>query len=461
MFDWFWEFLFSISSTLFRLIDGLILCANKLCGIDTINFNGEEGDFLSYLLFSDDIGFAFRVSAILATILLVIFTVFMIIRSITKDKAEGTPSQIAVKAFKTLLMFFFVPAVMIAFMAIANAFVMALYAATSQSAATPGAFLFCAFAEDGGMSSEFVELFRTGEYSYTDVSKVSMFMDLSDFPFFFSFIAASVVLFGVGSAMLIFVDRVLSLVILYIAAPISISTSVLDEGARFKLWRDQFLSKFIMGYGMILAINIYALVCGLVMNPDFAFFAGEGSEFLDLLMKLLVIGGGALTMQKSMALVGNLVSQGAGSNELRDNAFSMGGLARMAKGAAGKALGAAGYISGGKALKSIAGDALSMQSRHLGARFLGGLGLGGGYGQRTDKDGVKDPGSDSGAKNNEKANYGSEPNAAKNAITGEGFKRSFGGGENTNNNKSGSKKNDAVGNAINGLSNLTGQKGGK
>ena len=461
MFDWFWEFLFSISCTLFRLIDGLILCANKLCGIDTINFNGEEGDFLSYLLFSDEVGFAFRVSAILATILLVIFTVFMIIRSITKDKAEGTPAQIAVKAFKTLLMFFFVPAVMIAFMAIGNAFVMALYAATSQSAATPGAFLFCAFAEDGGMSSEFVELFRTGEYSYTDVSKVSMFMNLSDFPFFFSFIAAGVVLFGVGSAMLIFVDRVLSLVILYIAAPISISTSVIDEGARFKLWRDQFLSKFIMGYGMILAINIYALVCGLVMNPNFAFFTGEdsGTQFLDLLMKLLVIGGGALTMQKSMALVGNLVSQGAGSNELRDNAFSMGTLGRMAKGVAGKALGttltAAGYLSGVKAGKSIIGDAISMQSRHLGSRLLGGLGLGGGNGQRTDKDGVPDPGASSGAKNNEKADYGTK-DVAKNAITGEGFKTSFDKKDNSNNEQPNQKKNDTLANAINAGSKIGG-----
>ena len=455
MFDWFWEFLFSISCTLFRLIDGLILCANKLCGIDTINFNGEEGDFLSYLLFSDEVGFAFRVSAILATILLVIFTVFMIIRSITKDKAEGTPAQIAVKAFKTLLMFFFVPAVMIAFMAIGNAFVMALYAATSQSAATPGAFLFCAFAEDGGMSAEFVELFRTGEYSYTDVSKVSMFMNLSDFPFFFSFIAAGVVLFGVGSAMLIFVDRVLSLVILYIAAPISISTSVIDEGARFKLWRDQFLSKFIMGYGMILAINIYALVCGLVMNPNFAFFTGEdsGTQFLDLLMKLLVIGGGALTMQKSMALVGNLVSQGAGSNELRDNAFSMGALGRMAKGLAGKAL----YIPSLplRAGKSIIGDAISMQSRHLGARLLGGLGLGGGNGQRTDKDGVPDPGASSGAKNNEKADYGTK-DVAKNAITGEGFKTSFDKKDNSNNEQPNQKKNDTLANAINAGSKIGG-----
>ena len=456
MFDWFWEFLYMISSTLFRLIDGLILCANKLCGIDTVNFEGEETDFLSYLLFSDKIGFAFRVSAILATILLVIFTVFMIIRSITKDKAEGTPAQIAVKAFKTILMFFFVPAVMIAFMTLGNAFVNALYGATVQSSASPGAFLFCAFAEDGGMSAEYVQLFRTGELDYTSASVVSTYMNLSDFPFIFSFIAGGVVLFGVGSAMLIFVDRVLSLVILYIAAPISISTSVLDDGARFKLWRDQFLSKFIMGYGMILAINIYAIVCGLVMNPEFAFFTGEDAktQFLDLIMKLLIVAGGALTMQKSMALIGNLVASGAGSNELRDNAFSAGSLARMAKGAAGGLLGAAGTLTGARAAKSILSDAAAMKSRDLGSKLLDkvGLGMGGGT---SDQNGVKDPGGTSGAKNNEKAEYGAK-DVAKNAISGEGFKTSFDKKDNANNDQPNQKKNDMLANAINAGSKMAG-----
>ena len=453
MFDWFWEFLYTISSTLFRLIDGLILCANKLCGIDTINFEGEETDFLSYLIFSDKIGFAFRVSAILATILLVIFTVFMIIRSITKDKAEGTPAQIAIKAFKTVLMFFFVPAVMIAFMSLGNAFVGALYGATVQSSASPGAFLFCAFAEDGGMQADFVALFRSGELDYTNAALVSEYMgrsgaSLSGFPFIFSFIAGGVVLFGIGSAMLIFVDRVLSLVILYIAAPISISTSVLDDGARFKLWRDQFLSKFIMGYGMILAINIYAIVCGLVMNPEFDFFTGtdDKTKFLDLIMKLLIVAGGALTMQKSMALVGNLVASGAGSNELRDNAFSMGGLARMARGAAGTALGAAGTLSGAKAAKSILSDAAAMKSRDLGSKLLDkvGLGMGGGT---SDKNGVKDPVGESGAKNNEKVEYGAK-DVAKNAISNEGFKTSFNTNDNANNDRPGQQKNDMVSNAI-------------
>ena len=450
MFDWFWEFLYSIAKTLFRLIDGLLLCANKLCGIEPVNFNGEKTDFMSYLLFSDEIGFAFKICAILATILLVIFTVFMIIRSIAKEKVEGSPSQIAIKAFKTLLMFFLIPVIMIAFMALGNAFMKALYAATTQSAATPGTFLFTAFAADGGMNEESVALFRTGELNYYSTSDVATHMDLSEFPFLFAIIAGGVVLFGVGSAMLIFVDRVLSIVILYIVSPISLATSVIDEGARFKLWRDQFLSKFIMGYGMILAINIYALVCGLVMKPGFNFF--EDEPFLDLIMKLLIIAGGALTMQKSMALIGNLVSSGAGSNELRDN-ISAGALAKMAMGGAGsiasKALGVAGAPL--SPFKRILGDAYSQQTRHLGARLLRGLGLNGGYGKKTDKDGNPEPGSkeDSESKNNEKANYGSDPNAAKNAINDDGFKRSF-NKSNVNNDQAGQNKNGMVNKAING-----------
>ena len=95
MFSWFWEFLYMISKTIFKIIDGLILCANKLCGIDTVNFNGEETDLLTYLMFSNEIGFAFRVSALLATILLVVFTVFMIIRTIAKDQ----------EVFRTFLQF--------------------------------------------------------------------------------------------------------------------------------------------------------------------------------------------------------------------------------------------------------------------------------------------------------------------------------------------------------------------
>ena len=446
MFDWFYEFLFMISKTLFRLTDGLIMCANKLCGIDPINFNGKETDFLSYLMFSDEIGFAFRISAVLATMLLALFTVFMIIRSVVKDKAEGTPAQIAAKSFKTLITFFLVPISIFAFMTIGNAFVKALYSATIQASASPGSFLFSVFAEEGGMSHEMAEKFRTGALNYYDTDLVSSYMDISEFPFIFSWLAGGIVLFSIGSSMLIFVDRAISLVILYIASPISISTSVLDDGARFKLWRDQILSMFIMGYGMIIAVNIYALICGLVMDSNFSFF--QDSPFLDLIMKLLVIGGGGLTMQKSMALVGNLVSQGAGSNELRDNAFTAGRLASMASGVAGKALAWSPVGLLGRAGASIFKDALAMKSRDLGSRALDKVGLGL-SGNTSDANGVKDPKGSSGADNNQKAEYGDDKNKSKDAIGGSGFNLSFGSNnDNSNNNNPDKNNNNPVSNAI-------------
>ena len=109
MFGWFWEFLYDISKTIFRLIDTLVECAHMLCGVEKITVDGKSTDLMTYLLNGENISFAFKTSALVATILLVVFTVFMIVRTVAKDKAEGTPIQICMKAFKTLLTFFFVP----------------------------------------------------------------------------------------------------------------------------------------------------------------------------------------------------------------------------------------------------------------------------------------------------------------------------------------------------------------
>ena len=109
MFSWFWEFLYLISKTLFKIIDGLIQCANYLCGINPVNVDGGEVDFLQYILTSNQIGFAFRVSALLGMIVVVVFAVIAIVRSLAKEKAEGTPAQIAGKAIKSILFFLFIP----------------------------------------------------------------------------------------------------------------------------------------------------------------------------------------------------------------------------------------------------------------------------------------------------------------------------------------------------------------
>ncbi len=336
MFDWFWDFLFSLTKSILRIIDGLMACANKLCGIDDITVDGEATDFLTYLLKSKEIQNAFMVAAVLGLVVLVFFTVIAIIRAVAKEKPDMTPAQVCVKAFKSLMIFLFIPAIMLIGTWVANVFMQALYKATISDGSSVGNFLFTAFADSAWYNPDDAAKFLDGTLDYLNTDVVKAYMDIEQYDFFASWVAGAVILWNIAWALLVFVDRAISIVILYIVSPFSIATSVIDDGSHFKLWREQMLTKYFVGFGTILAVNIYCLIVLLVMKSSMQFFP---SNFLNYLCKILFIIGGSLTMKKAMALVGNLVTSGGGSNELRDNAF------------AGNALG--GALMGG--LKTVAG----------------------------------------------------------------------------------------------------------
>ena len=448
MFDWFWHILYQVSKTLFKLIDGLIQCANYLCGVEPVSVAGEEVDFLEYIITSNQMGFAFSAAALLGMIIVVVFSVIAILRTISKEKAEGTPMQIAGKAVKSILSFLFIPMIMIVIVNAGNIFMEAMYKATLQGDYSLGDFLFKAFAMESGVAESKVDAFLASpDLDWRNTADVWSLMDLSEFEFIFSWIAGGVILGCIGMSMMYFVSRIISIAILYIAAPFSIGTSVLDDGARFKLWREQILIKFITGYGMMIAINVFAMICLLVMNPSLVFF--EKGSFIDYLMKLLLIAGGGVSLKQAMALIGNLISNGAGSNELRDTAIS-GGLSGLAKGVmgrtlTGKFLGAVGRTMG----QEIVGAAAQKILPSWAQRSYGGGGSRGG----GKKDGGDDKGSDS--KNSNSPTKSTGQSSAKKAITGSGQGgKTKGDGENKNSNNTNSQKvegkgNDIVNNAIN------------
>ena len=411
MFDWFWSFLYLISKTLFKIIDGLIQCANYLCGVTPITVDGKEVDFMQYILTSNQIGFAFRVSALLGMVVVVVFSVIAILRTLAKEKAEGTPAQIAGKAVKSILSFLFIPLIMYVVVNAGNIFMNAMYEATLQGYSSLGDFLFKAFAMESGVPEVDIDKFLADPAKdWRDTGDVWTLMDLGDFEFIFSWLAGSVILSSIGMCMMYFVSRVISIAILYRAAPFSLGATVLDDGARFKLWREQILIKFITGYGMMLAINIYAMVCLLVMNPTLVFF--EKGSFIDYLMKLLLISGGGISLKQAMALIGNLISNGAGSNELRDSAIA-GGLSGVAGNVLGKIPGSSWVSAIGSSMKQeITGKAAQKVLPSWAQRSYGNGGKGGGKGDGKDK------GSDS--KNSSSPSGSGGKNTAKDAIQGNG-----------------------------------------
>ncbi len=343
MFDWFWEFLYGITKSLLRLIDGLIACANKLCGIEPINLGGTETDLVSYMLRSDALANGFRVAAVIAFVVLIFFTIARIIMVIVKEKPDMSPGQVGVKAFKTLLLFFFVPLIMLTAIWALNTIMGILYEATRNGSQGLGSFLFGAFSQDSEILNRTVyDSIVSGEASYTDTDLVWQAIDLEDFDFIFSWITGLVLLFTLANALVQFVDRAISIGVLFLVSPFSIASAVLDDGGRFKLWREQTLIKFVSAYGIILYMNIYCLLIYIITPSSVTFF---DNGFLNGLFKLLIIIGGAFAMQKGSALIGNLLSAGGGSRELMDSALGRLGSAAVV---GGLKLAGKGGLAGGK-----------------------------------------------------------------------------------------------------------------
>ena len=331
MFDWIFDLvyklLYGISKSIYQIIDGLLSCANMLVGIEPIRYQDTEVDFLTFLLRNKNITYGFVGAALIGVILVFVFAIFAILNSISTEKEKMSPSQIFVKVGKTLLMFIFIPICMAVLIYLTNIFMQSLYQVTlGGSPDGLGRFLAGAFGQEARKSGVPEDFYLSSSFNYRSISNVKGYLDLSDYDYFFSYIAGLVILVSLAQALLMFVDRAISIVILFIFSPISLSTAIIDDGQRFKLWRDQFLVKFLTGYGCIIAINIFALIIAAITNKDLVFF--ENST-LNNFMKIAIICGGGVSMQRIMALVGNLISQGAGSNELRDNAIATAGMQRL------------------------------------------------------------------------------------------------------------------------------------
>lgn len=337
MFDWVWEMFYGITKSMFSIIDNLLACANMLCGIQPITYKGEEMDFIGFLMKNQAITFAFVAAVIIGVFLVFIFGIIAIIRTMASEKVEKTPAQIGVQIGKTLLIFLFIPVAFSVLIFFTNTIMRVLYSATlGGSPDGLGRFLAAAFVPDDALRPEYQGMnppwYISEDFKYRSTDSMRQYVFLEDYDFFFSWITGIVLLISIGGAMLVFVDRAISIVVLFILSPISLSTTVLDDGARFKLWRDQFIVKLLTGYGCIIAINIYALIVGAITSNGLVFFE---NSILNNIMKLIIIVGGGVSMNRMMSLVGNLVSAGAGSNEMRDNAIASMGFGRAISGTVG------------------------------------------------------------------------------------------------------------------------------
>ncbi|MCL2500719.1 MAG: hypothetical protein FWE90_10375 [Defluviitaleaceae bacterium] len=186
--------------------------------------------------------------------------------------------------------------------------------------------------------------------------------------YYITIITSILAIIMISMSMLIFLQRIYELILLYIVAPFFVAPMPLDDGEKFKSWREAFIGKSISGFSTIITLQMLILMLPIILDPDLLLHQDAAANAI---LKALLIAGGFFAAYKSHTLISSIVSPSAASAEGATGGM-IGGFMM------GKALNPIGAISG--AYKSIKGGIKDAVQPFKDIGGLVGLGGGGGGG---------------------------------------------------------------------------------
>ena len=353
-FGWIYDVFYTLQKSICYLLDFIrdIFC--KLAGIETVKIDGSEEEILSHFILSPAIRNAFLGVLLVGVILLFVFVIIAIIKSEVADpQHKKTKGQILVKSLQSFIIFLLIPFLLIAGIMLANVVVGAIHASMTGSmldgntASTIGGQIlvtsgYDAYIGPAGSRAEIERMFVTGQLDYNSLSVVKQYYDLSEMNFFVGIAGGLVILVMFVMSAVMFVQRIFDIILLYIVSPASVSTIPLDDGGRFRIWREMLVSKVLSAYGIILSMNIFFLVV-----PQISQITFFGNAFKDGIVQLLLVIGGAFSITKANMIIAQLTGSNAGMQEMQQMMSNVHSGMHMVHTAGRVAAGAAGMIIGG------------------------------------------------------------------------------------------------------------------
>lgn len=353
-FGWFYELLYVLQKSICYIIDFIREIFLKLVGIETVKIDGEQSDLLTYFLTTEGVRNAFLGVFLVGVILLFIFVGIAIVKSEAADpQHRKTKGQIVAKSLQSFITFLIVPFVLLAGITLTNVVMRGINASMSGAAVSGSTHVslggqilvtsgYDAYIGPAGSRASIEQMFITGQLDYNNLSAVTQYYKLADMNFFVGLASALVILVMFVLSTISFIQRIFDIVLLYIVSPVSVSTIPLDDGQRFKLWREMMISKVLGCYGIVLAMNLFFLII-----PKISGIAFFDSNFKNGIMQLLFVIGGAFAVTKANMVIAQLTGNNAGGQEAQQLLANIQTGAYMAKAVTGTAGVAAGMLIGG------------------------------------------------------------------------------------------------------------------
>lgn len=155
--------------------------------------------------------------------------------------------------------------------------------------------------------------FYLGKLDPTDKNEVEKYFKLGKMDYLIGYGMGIFFIIILAVVLCKFMTRIFEVVLLYIISPFFVAMMALDDGEKFKGWQDLFVGKIFSGYGTVIAMQIYLLICPYVMSGNIIF--GKTTVEGDYIIKLIFVAGGAFALLKAGATLTALLSQNAGMKE--------------------------------------------------------------------------------------------------------------------------------------------------
>lgn len=171
---------------------------------------------------------------------------------------------------------------------------------------------------------------------------------LQSFNLLTAYLVAIVMLVSMFMLSIGLVKRIYDIVVLVICMPLVCGTIPLDDGTRFRTWRETLMSKVLVAFGAVIGLNVFYMIGGYITGPDFdATFLSAVSlnSAVYIVFKMVMLLGGAMCINGSQMLIARIF--GTSADEGREAMQSLATITSGVRLAAAGALGAARMVMGG------------------------------------------------------------------------------------------------------------------
>lgn len=313
---------------LLKLVDGLMEIFSAISGITDVTYKGEKVNIIEFLAGDSTVNTIFWCIFILAIGLTCIFTIAALIKNMINS--QRNVSTIVGKFFLALLGTMAMLTVLFLIILISNSLlvlVSQIFQIGNTTKLSSALFNACAGDWINGYSVSEFDISRLGvkeifgDYTtgfvFPDKWKYNGMINPDKFLYLPSLIAGVALAIALVVAVLNLAKRVYEIIFMYFVMPMSMSTLPLDDGARFKTWRETFITKIVIAYGTVFSVNIFVLLLPLITRMRIDEISGFGNSMFLIFM----IVGGAMVIPAGQALFCKLFGQAddmhAGGNFLR------------------------------------------------------------------------------------------------------------------------------------------------